>query len=121
MAKLIDLTGATVTVPSGWVSTPGYGNFDIFLWQDSNHMDFGNGLNIGYMWGGSDFPRLVSTTDSLCFGIGEGLYDSSDSLYFEIIDGTDVSNTNLIQWFVDNGATFTKVEEVVLNKEVTNE
>ena len=105
MAKLIDLTGATVTVPSGWVSTPGYGNFDIFLWQDSNHMDFGNGLNIGYMWGGSDFPRLVSTTDSLCFGIGEGLYDSSDSLYFEIIDGTDVSNTNLIQWFIDNNAT----------------
>ena len=112
--KLIDLTGATVTVPAGWTASLGYGKFSIgfcdlnstsWLTGECTDLEIGNEENkITFIdtWGGGGEE-------------GEGsynviVYDNSHELHFEFWDFTDSwvkDNTNplLIQWFVDNNAT----------------
>lgn len=96
-----NLTGVTVTVPSGWTASAGYGRFSIsgtltnFSWNFTD-------VYIGY----EDTPASDTASDYITFRPYFTL-DSDDELVF-FFDGTgDVTNSSLIQWFVDNDAIFT--------------
>ena len=106
MAKLIDLTGATVTVPAGWTASAGYGDYDVFgtfsiLNTEYTDIEF-YCLNIGYKYNGVSYSGAA---DVINF---EGDSDTpnvfpSDSFvvkFDEVYDGE-----SLIQWFLDNNAT----------------
>lgn len=103
-----DLTGVTVTVPSGWTAEAGLGSFDVIV--DINGLGFYSGLYIGYSIDDSpvSFGRYTSA-DSITYG-SENLqlyFSSSVPLTLTFDEGSnDVNNPSLIQWFVDNDATF---------------
>lgn len=118
MAKITDLTGYTVTVPSGWTANAGYGRFDVVgTAYDTSELNpspyFIDGFNIGYTWGGDgDSFWVVSDSDVICDN--NVLYFNiyfNDSFEITFTGGNDVTSPDLIQWFYDNNATFTKPEE----------
>ena len=91
-----DLSHYIVEVPAGWTCTAGYGTFNLEGTLNSNSL---YSLLIGF------YPSGVEAVDSITdFSNG---YTPSDSLIFYIDGGDDVTNQNLIQWFVSNNATFT--------------
>ncbi|MBR6515935.1 MAG: hypothetical protein IKT40_03675 [Bacilli bacterium] len=107
--KLVDLTGATVTVPAGWSASSNYGIFNIngyieyhdnnTIYRTYNYIQFAIGYNVG-----SDTP--IIDTLSIVTGSGTKVFSTTNlSFMIEIYDGTDVSNQNLIQWLLDNDAT----------------
>lgn len=111
-----DLTGYTVIVPSSWSATTMYGEYnlryDLTMIYSSGSRDFDSclSLNIGYRMDGFD---SYSSSNTVSFVYENGLTSASISqtsysLQFYIYDGIDVTSTSLIQWFVDNNATFTK-------------
>ena len=105
-----DLTGYTVIVPSGWsASNVGKGYFSI-----SGNVEYNNSLysfsqcGIGYNVGSDALQNNV-----VSFGTSSGakiINDTNVSFRLFNLSGSDVTNSDLIQWFVDNGATFTKPE-----------
>lgn len=103
-----DLTGYTVTVPAGWSTTAGYG---IFTFSGTcNGYGFDNEseyLCIGY--NGSSYP-MVSASNTISFALlaQDPFYNISNSteLVFNIQGGASVADSSLIQWLVDNDATF---------------
>lgn len=95
-----NLSGYTVTVPAGWSCPDGYGFFNL------NGTIYGFGFtSIGVGYSGGDFEM----GDYIEF-MGEGGYyrsfNPSDDLIFNVEDGYDVTNIDLIEWAVDNNATF---------------
>lgn len=113
-----DLTGYAVIVPAGWSANQGYGTFkelSFTLFNNSSNTEFGvySGIAIGYFYSpntGSTFAykNYISLDSGDSDSFGAGSYGTSYSFRFSNISGTDTTNQNLIQWFVNNGATFTK-------------
>ena len=119
-----DLTGYTISVPSGWSANSGYGDFDIYCSFNNDSIKLSY-FSIGYRgeFDGRNFS-LIPNSNTICIHTNYPPFDNlSNGNAFTVLfgEGQDSNDSDLIQWFVDNGATFTKVEEVVLNKEVTNE
>ena len=99
---ITDLTGTTWYVPSGWTATAGYGKFNV---NCSNDYGEGNGFYIGY-YDAQGMGNVVATADKV--GIYQGgipIYATSSTVSFTlaITDGTDTTNTSLIEWLEANG------------------
>lgn len=102
-----DLTGYTITVPANWTATAGYGKFALDGLYDGNTL---YNINIGY----NPFAEQndEGTANSIFINDGFGVILSpSNSFSFSVSGGTSASNSSLIQWLVDNDATFTKEDE----------
>lgn len=104
MAKLIDLTGATVTIPSGWNAPEGYGHFYI---KGSANGTAINKFEIGYY---TELYTLSRRANNLCFTMSNYIngwlnITPETTVTLTITEGTDVTNPDLIDWFVDNDAT----------------
>ena len=111
-----NLTGYKVTVPSGWTASASYGTFNYLFNLTAQEMSFSDcyALAIGYENNYSgDFPTIDSHTNSIAIMGGGGYYSvgpfySNDELIFEFTDSYDITDNSLIQWLVDNNATFEK-------------
>ena len=105
-----DLTGYTISVPSGWSANSGFGKFDIQSSVDSKEY---TSIQIGYTFNPGDGSFSNSNFVSFVHDYTEHnvTYQNHEALSFTISGGMHVTNQDLIQWFVDNGATFTKVEQ----------
>ena len=107
-----NLTGWTVTVPEGWSATAGYGQFSV-----EGTMEYNNNvypmysLNIGYCFGTTDGETFGLLPRSDIFDIDRTYNLSGNSPIFTITGGDNVATPALIQWFVDNNATFAKEGE----------
>lgn len=106
-----DLTGYTVTVPSGWTATAGYGHFYV----DYDEPTFGEfySLWIGYGYDdtGVGFPPIELRANAVGLGDSTAIWTTNDSdLQMTITGGDDATNAELIQWFTSNNATFSKSE-----------
>ena len=98
-----DLTGYTVTVPSGWSVTSRYGLF-ILSYEFNGIETYDGYLYLGY----NIIPGDGPTGAPNYIYLGRSLLTPIDSFSVTFYNGQDVTNQDLIQWFVDNGATFTK-------------
>ena len=98
-----NLTNYTVTVPENWSVESGYGTFDIEAKQifDGGSYQFET-IILG------DIENDVIFLQKNITGLGKTLDDTSTPIVLEIWGGNDAANSQLIQWFVDNKATFTK-------------
>ncbi len=113
MPTITDLKGYTVTVPSGWSATAGYGIFDVgVIVNKSDFSDLSDRcLCIGYRFNGEIGYGISEQAHCITFGdYAFYEYRSSTALEIEIVDGSDTNNTSLIQWFYDNNATFEKTK-----------
>ena len=99
-----DLTGYTVTVPSGWTATAGYGRF--FVDYENNGNSYYE-LCIGYVFDAEIFG-ISSSANSIAFAETGYAYTSTEEITITITGCDDATNADLIQWFVDNNATFSK-------------
>ncbi|MBR6515934.1 MAG: hypothetical protein IKT40_03670 [Bacilli bacterium] len=101
-----DLTGYTVTVPAGWSVSSRYGLF--ILSYEFN----GLVVNEGYLYLGYNIiPGDGPTGAPNYIYIGGSTLTPNDSFLVTFYNGQDVTNSSLIEWFVNNGATFTKAEQ----------
>lgn len=110
-----DLTGYTVSVPAGWSASENYGIFVINYTEDSFDPEMARSFNyfyIGYDKGLGSVYEPVN--DSVLFSNEENFisilriaFDNSTQLVLKNINGTDATNQDLIEWFVNNNATFT--------------
>lgn len=107
-----DLTGYTITVPAGWSANSNYGIFNIngyieyhdnnTIYRTYNYSQFAIGYDVGI-----DISKI--DTLSIVTGSGTKVFSTTGlSFIIEIYGGTDVTKPELIQWFADMGATFTK-------------
>lgn len=98
-----NLANYTVTVPENWSVESGYGTFDIEAKQifDGGSYQFET-IILG------DIENDVIFLQKNITGLGKTLDDTSTPIVLEIWGGNDAANSQLIQWFVDNKATFTK-------------
>lgn len=100
-----NLTGVTVSVPVGWSASAGYGSYNI-----EGTFDYGGDggnidtLFIGFSGGG--FP-LADNVSFWYQGNSDYLNNNTVGFTINITGGSSVYDTSLIQWFVDNDATFT--------------
>lgn len=100
---ITNLTGATVTVPSGWTASAGYGDFYL-----EGSYSFGSTTRTLY---DSEYGNFhignSNSTDRIGFTYKstniEGLTPAT-SFTLNITGGTDATNQDLIQWLVDNNA-----------------
>lgn len=102
-----DLTGYTVTVPAGWSASAGFGMFDVS--GTVNYYDFPYAFSsfyVGYAINFDDGSLVNSSNAVVFYGFFE-TYPNGNSLSFTVSGGSDSSNSSLIQWLVDNNATFT--------------
>ena len=120
-----DLTCYTVTVPSGWTVTSGYGRFSLIGYANfsgdtsiNNMQGFGVGVNKS--WFDSSTNCAITTNFSSPNNTNTYSRNNSNNILLTITGGSDVTNQNLIQWFVDNGATFTKLELITFTIDGTS-
>ena len=112
-----DLTGYTVTIPAGWSATAGYGEFSLVGYVDiySNNLEeetnTPKNFLVGYFSESPPWTPRVSS-DSLTYHkeVDSEWYDRSSEESFVLVveGGADATNSSLIQWLVDNNATFEK-------------
>lgn len=114
-----DLTGYEVSVPNGFKCVSSLGKFNLegsfsvkyytatdYTWVDTFKSSLEN-FFVGYMYN----SYLRSSSDSVSFLSNSQYYNAAgagNDFYLTITGGTDTTNQQLIQWFVDNNATFTK-------------
>lgn len=103
-----DLAHYTVTVPAGWTApsnSNGYYNVEgtISYGSVTNAAiaSFGIGYNVGYE--GAE-ENCISYNNPLSPG---NIVTQFVSFTITFSSGSSLTDTNLIQWFVNNGATFT--------------
>lgn len=107
MAKLINLQGATVTVPAGWSCPAGYGQFTLTGSFSADNQIYDlyeeeSNVMIGYSYAADDhIKNVLSIYVSSKFSTMTDFLPSS-SLTFNITGGTDVTRSELIEWFVNN-------------------
>ena len=120
MDKLVDLTGAMVTVPAEWSASAGFGQFYLegyAFYKFSSDSGFTKSplrsdmpsLYLGYGVGSTletakDFIFCRIVLDDGNFSAFTGYSSSQFRFKFEINGGIDASNPELIQWFLDNDA-----------------
>lgn len=100
-----DLTGYTVTIPSSWTATSGYGQFlleGVITTSNKtlNEVNF-DSFNVGYSLSG--FSLVPLSNSFVCQFTS---VDNSESFTLNIIGGADASNSSLLEFLVDNNATF---------------
>lgn len=111
--RLLSLDGATVTVPSGWTASAGYGifsfngygNIDGYPLEGGSHFQDQSSINsfrIGYS--GNFDGDFSQKANKIWFG-NFGDIGNTSEFAIKIIDGKDITNPSLIQWLVDNNAT----------------
>lgn len=100
-----DLAGYKVTVPAGWTASAGYGQF--LIDGESSNSGFFSSIYIGCYFDGDRFT-FPGRANSVAFYSSLEVFNSSESFTITITGGTDATNQTLIQWFVDNNATFEK-------------
>lgn len=109
---LVSLKGATVSVPSDWSASAGYGDFNVHCYITFNDTQYySQCIHIGYRMNtdGSD----TSENDRISFDSDELLpfeyscISPQASIVFVFIGGNQLNNPDLIQWFVDNDAIIT--------------
>lgn len=105
-----DLTGYTVIVPAGWSVSSEFGFFEL-------ETNYGLFAQFGYVVETDAFgPGFIGSENSICFGDGYEVpiksvsFTSDSSFTIDVYESIDSNNVNLIQWFVDNNAIFTKTE-----------
>lgn len=107
-----DLTGYTVTVPSGWTATAGYGWYNVDYDEYKYDSSF-SALYIGYGYEplGRGFPLMEEMPNSVAFGSSTLMSVTNDEeITITITGGDDATNAELIQWLTNNNATFSKSE-----------
>ncbi len=97
MSNITTLKDTTWYVPSGWTNS-GYNQFYI------NGTVNGNNFNQFNYQGNAVWFTNYSTDDTYS-------YSNSSAFTFTVTGGVDVTNSSLIQWLVDNNATFEKEGE----------
>ena len=105
--KLVDLTGATVTIHHQiWSASAGYGLFNVNFDYSTPIIDYKvYYLGIGYN------SELVATENAFTFRNSSNANivwvtnTGSKDYTIKITGGTDATNQDLIQWFLDNNAT----------------
>lgn len=96
-----DLTGYTVTVPSGWGCISGYGSFEI-THTIPDYVGEATEFYIGYRWSDG-----LEQRENRCVSMQSLVnYTPSNSITLVVTGGSDSSNSTLISWLVDNNATF---------------
>lgn len=106
-----DLTGYTVTVPSGWTTSAGLIEA-IGINIKIGSIDYMN-FSIGYegFFSSDEFNFYRSSSSNfICVDVGYPPFENytpTESFTFQVVSG-DVTNLTLIQWLVDNNATFEK-------------
>lgn len=114
-----DLTGYTVSVPSGWNFNQG-NEFDVEFSYLGNTYYF---IMLGYVVEtapGDMFEIYYEGLGKLAFLVTQSIdsardfinLKSSSAFTISFVGGTDVNNQNLIDFFVNNGATFTLTNSV---------
>lgn len=99
-----DLMGYTVSVPSGWTATAGYDYFLLSVeYDDVQASDFYIGYNL------DDRAQPTPLANYVCIPYIVAI-PNTEAFALTILDGTDTTNTSLIQWFTNNNATFSKSE-----------
>ena len=106
-----NLTGWTVTVPAVWSSDASYGDFSIIGVLDG-FFEFTN-LALGYSYRLGNLYGVGGTCVAYSDPIvdNHSVIDGTTSFTFTVTGGNDVTTSSLIQWLVDNNATFSKEEE----------
>lgn len=99
--KLVDLTGATVRVPAGWSlgDLGTYTLYGIVSYYSTGAVPIHNTFVFDMLSGRSTGIRFSDTAEATNKTISSGAFD------LEITGGLDTTNSNLIQWFLDNNAT----------------
>lgn len=102
-----DLTGYTISVPIGWsVGDLGtYTLYGILSYYSTGAVPIHNTYAFDMLSGRSTGIRFSDTAEATNKTLSSGAFD------LEITGGSDTISSSLIQWFVDNDATFTKVEQ----------
>lgn len=93
--KPLDLTGYTVSVPSGWTASSGFGSFNLNYISNSNDC---TELMLGY--NNNKFGVVSPSSDSIIFSKTNypiSSIGSSSSFTIEVIDGVDATDQILIQ------------------------
>jgi hypothetical protein len=116
MGKLVDLTGATITVPSGWTCPSEFLKVNLYgksyntSWVNLNPAtnDVPN-LWFGWSWSWEKPFGVRSSSDVILYASDipnsdVDTYKNSNSISW-FITGGDTSNQTLIQWLLDNNAT----------------
>lgn len=99
-----DLTGYTVTVPSGWTATAGYDYFLLGVEYDGVQA---SNFYIGYNLGDRGEPTRLANYVSIPYIVA---IPNTEAFTLTFLDGSDTTNTSLIQWLTSNNATFSKSE-----------
>lgn len=102
-----DLSNYIVYVPSGWSASSGYGQFNIDYIEPQYEMACRQ-FNIGYGWTSNDGATfyLYEASNVIATDLSTITIPQTEFTIY-ITGGTDVTNQSLIQWLVDNNATFT--------------
>ena len=101
-----DLTGYTVSVPAGWTATAGYGSYALEGTFYSTEYDATDSFGLMFIGYYDDFGDRIPSANSVQLS-GYVLMDTSKGFTLNLTGG-DTSSSSLIQWLVDNNATFTK-------------
>lgn len=105
-----DLTGYTVTVPSGWTATAGYGYFSVSYDEPSYGPFDSLWVGYGYDGTGGGFPRIEERANAVAFGDSTAMWTTNDGDLEMTITNGEGLDTELIQWLTSNNATFSKSE-----------
>lgn len=117
-----DLTGYRIDVPSGWTCYSGYGVFDLsygYYYSASGTYDdsymynqFAIGLSPSTSSASPNSFGLMANRVCGRYSAGGrygGTRNASGPISLLVSGGSDSSNSTLIQWFVDNNASFTLI------------
>ena len=114
-AEITDLTGTTWYVPSGWLASAGYGEFNVSIdWTSPSNYYDRYGASYKLLIGYEESAGVVVAADnkirayySLSQSGGTYFYfdiiSNSEALSFTITGGTDVTNADLITWLKTYG------------------
>lgn len=102
--SISNLSGTTWYIEN-YTANAGYGQFNINYNYGSELEGYTiscTSLNIGYYWNFAPEPTLTPNNNSFCGDIAT--YDNyGSSCYIIINNGTDVTNSSLINWLQNNG------------------
>lgn len=127
-----DLTGYDISVPSYWVANYAFGKFfidgSLSVNNSESFFDYSE-LCIGFEYNFDLNAVVPSHLGNLSFfnsNMAGHILNYTNEFFIRVNGGDDVTNQQLIQWFVDNNATFNgkfayKFEEITNGKPIVVE